>query len=152
MTVERDQEKIAAMLAQDPRYGWEAYQFVQDALQHTQDLLGRRVPGDAEPGDEHHLTARELCEGLGHLGAERYGPLAGAVLSNSGIETTEDIGEIVWNMVNCGFLLKSERDRKEDFQDLFNLRELFLHVDLVPEGGDEFRSVIRLGPRWGERS
>ena len=135
-------EKIAAMLATDPRYGWEAYQFAREALEFTQARLGRRVEDGRPPTEEQHLSARELSQGLRDLAAERYGPLAGAVLRKLNIESTGDIGEIVWNLVTCGLLLKSKNDRKEDFDDLFDLQASLRNMELIYDGQDEFRSEI----------
>ena len=144
MDLDPMQEKITAMLDGDARYGWEAYQFAREALEYTQKRLGRRVQGQGPPTEEQHLSALELSEGLRDLAAERYGPLAGAVLRNLAIDNTSDIGEIVWNLVNCGLLLKSKKDRKEDFQELFDLQASLRNMELIHDGKDEYRSVLEV--------
>ena len=47
------------------------------------------------------------------------------VLGHWGIHDTEDLGEIVFVMVECGVLIKREEDRREDFRGLFDFEEVF---------------------------
>ena len=129
---------MATLLASDTRYDWEAYQFVEESLQRTQDRLGRMVVPGTAPSEEQHISARELCDGLWDLAAERYGPLAGQVLVQMGIRTSEDVGEIVWNLVQSDLLMKSERDSKADFHDVIDFRSAFRNLDLtLPENFEE---------------
>ena len=39
----------------------------------------------------------------------------------------DDLGEIVFALVDIGVLVKQEQDRPEDFQDLFDFEEVFEH-------------------------
>ena len=136
--MESRSEKMAALLASDIRYDWEAYQFIEEGLQRTQERLGRVLTSGAEPTQEHHISAQELCDGVKDLGAERYGPLAGQVLAQIGIKTSEDVGEIVWNLIECELLLKSNRDRKEDFSGVLDFREAFRNLEMIlPDNFDE---------------
>ena len=127
-------EKMAALLAQDTRYDWEAYQFIEECLQRTQERLGRVVPEGGQPAEKHHITAKELCEGVGEMAADRYGPLAGHVLAQMGLSVSDNVGDIVWNLVESGLLMKSERDRKEDFSSLVDYRTAFRNLEItLPE-------------------
>jgi uncharacterized repeat protein (TIGR04138 family) len=45
------------------------------------------------------------------------------VLKNWGIETTGDIGELVYNMIEQGHMQKSPSDNRADFDDVFDMRE-----------------------------
>ena len=62
----------------DPRYAYEAYEFVFEALNHTQKMLGRPRRGDeGEPGPEHHVTGAELLLGEGDGVADELVRLVG---------------------------------------------------------------------------
>lgn len=149
--MDKRKEKIVQLLAADPRFGWEAYLFIEEAVQHTQATLGRQLKeGQDEPGEDHHLSARELCNGIRDLAMERYGPLAGAVVKQLGIRETKDVGDLVWNMVEHELLIKSDSDQKEDFRDLFDLREEFSKLDLTLDGDEDFGGVFATNARFDE--
>ena len=38
-------KKLVPVVQRDPRYAYEAYEFVFQALEHTQNMLGREPPG-----------------------------------------------------------------------------------------------------------
>ncbi len=67
--------------------------------------------------------------------------VAGPVLKVQGIRSSDDVGEIVWNLVESGLMLKSERDRKEDFLGLVDYVHAFKNLDLtLPESPQEVAS------------
>ena len=72
-----------------------------------------------------HISGPELAEGVRALALEQYGPMARTVLEHWGIHATEDLGEIVFALVECGVLIKQEHDRVEDFSDVFDFEEAF---------------------------
>jgi uncharacterized repeat protein (TIGR04138 family) len=47
------------------------------------------------------------------------------VLTSWNLHRSEDIGEIVFNMVNACVLSKTERDKREDFQNGYDFEEAF---------------------------
>jgi uncharacterized repeat protein (TIGR04138 family) len=108
---------LAQVIAQDPRYKPEAYVFVHDALGHTWARLDQR----------RHITGRELLDGIKDLALKRYGPMARAVLNSWGVKTTDDFGAIVFNLVEAGLLSKTDEDRIEDFHDVYDFEDAFVH-------------------------
>ncbi len=83
---------------------------------------------DAVPVDENgerHLTGQQLCEALRRYAIHQYGFMARIVLSNWGVHQTSDFGEIVYNMIKAGWMKKSERDRKDHFNDVYDFSEAF---------------------------
>ncbi len=126
-------ERISALAAADRRYKADAYHFVFRALDF---VLDRQAAQQDETGEDPHVSAIELLEGLRGFALELYGPLARLVLEHWGIYRTEDFGEIVFGLVECRLLNKQETDRKSDFRNGFNFREAFdkarsaaLHVE-----------------------
>ncbi len=98
-----------------PRFDTRAYVFVLSAL-HTV------IHSLDEP---RHISGRELADGLRQLALERFGPMARSVLEHWGIQTTEDVGRVVFALVEQGVLIKQDGDRPEDFADVFDFEEAF---------------------------
>lgn len=121
---------VSRILAQDARYPREAYDLLPAALDYTvRALRAERQEGraqeDEEPGPQQHVSARQLADGFrDHLLAE-YGPFAKGLLDDLNIRTTDDIGAIVYNLIAVGAFGKTEKDRREDFHDLYDFDEAF---------------------------
>jgi len=98
-----------------PRFHGKAYLFLLSALHAV-------LEGLEEP---RHISGQELARGVKELALDRYGPMARTVLEYWGIQCTQDLGEIVFAMVECGILIKREEDREEDFRDLYDFEEVF---------------------------
>ncbi len=118
---------LAEVVRQDPRYAYEAYEFVFYALHHTQKLLGREPPPDFDgrtpnPGGEphHHVTGPELLEGIRDLALREFGRMARTVFRMWGIERTDDFGQIVFNLIEAGMMSKTNDDDREDFRGVYD--------------------------------
>ena len=51
--------------------------------------------------------------------------MAQMVLNNWGIHSTGDVGEIVYNLIGIGLMKKSDSDRQEDFENVFDFEQAF---------------------------
>jgi uncharacterized repeat protein (TIGR04138 family) len=119
---------LVRLLAEDRRYKLEAYQFVAAGLEYAQEVLGMGTPEpSARPQRQgeatRHVTGQELCWALRKLAHEQYGLLAKLVLASWGIRSTSDFGEIVYNLIRIGRLSKSPRDRREDFDNVYDFEQ-----------------------------
>lgn len=123
---------LSEILARDPRYHADAYHFVSEALDYTVKKLEKPTSG---PG--RHVSGAELIEGVRQYAIEQFGPMAKTVLNYWGVFRCEDIGEIVFNMVDAGILGKTDQDRKEDFAGGFDFDRAFR---------DPFRPASKLKP------
>ena len=47
------------------------------------------------------------------------------VLNNWGIQRTRDFGEIVYNLIEIGEMTKSDTDRREDFDAVYDFDDAF---------------------------
>ena len=74
-------------------------------------------------GNERHLTGQQLCEASRRYALEHYGLLAKTVLKSWGILGTHDLGEIVYNLIRVDLMKKSEQDRREDFDGVFDFEQ-----------------------------
>jgi uncharacterized repeat protein (TIGR04138 family) len=112
---------LAEVLKRDPRYAYEAYEFLIAALYHTQRRLGKAPPPEhAAPSPEHHVTGRQLLEGVRDLAVREFGLLARTVFRRWGINTTDDIGHMVFNLVDANLMSKTAEDTPEDFHAVFD--------------------------------
>src|SRR5262245_55049412 len=94
------------MVRRDPRYAYEAYEFVFAALAHTQKLLGRQQDdpeAEAEEGS-HHVSGPELLNGVRDLALKEFGLMARGVFRHWGINKTADVGEIVFNLIEANLM------------------------------------------------
>lgn len=111
------QELIRALVDKYPEYAEEAYEFMQSALVWATD---RVCAGQAEK----NLSAEELYMGACSYAIEEYGPLACEVLKFWGIESSEDVGRVVYNLIEAGIFGKQKNDSLEQFNNLADLRLL----------------------------
>ncbi len=113
---------LAEVVRDDPRYAYEAYEFVFYALHHTQKLLDREPPAsDNEAEPQHHVSGPELLEGIRDLALREFGRMARTVFHLWGIERTADFGEIVFNLIESGMMSKTTEDNRRDFHDVYDL-------------------------------
>jgi uncharacterized repeat protein (TIGR04138 family) len=112
------------LVKRDPRYSYEAYEFVFAALTHTQKMLGRN-PAVTEPvkEDEYHVSGQQLLLGIRELALREFGLMARTVFRLWGINRTDDFGEIVFNLVAAELMSKTDDDTRADFRDVFDLDE-----------------------------
>jgi uncharacterized repeat protein (TIGR04138 family) len=99
----------------ESRYDEQAYLFVLSALEYTQTRLEAR----------RHITAVELAESCRSLALERFGVMSRIVLERWGIHATSDIGEIVFTLIDLGFLVKQPSDTREEFSGIFDFETAF---------------------------
>jgi uncharacterized repeat protein (TIGR04138 family) len=119
---------LAELLRRDKRYRLDAYVFVFDALRYAQDHLGfgqAVSDDDLTAEDERHVTGQQLCEAIRQYAVRQYGALAKNVLNHWGVQSTSDFGEIVFNLISIGQMRKTDNDRREDFDAVFDFGDAF---------------------------
>jgi uncharacterized repeat protein (TIGR04138 family) len=124
---QKDVATLEAALAEIRRrdggghYPERGYLFVLAALEYAQTRLPAR----------RHLSGAELAWACRDFALEQFGLLARTVLAHWGITTTEDLGRIVFLLIDVGLLARQPSDRLEDFDRVY-----------------EFEEVFRAGYRW----
>lgn len=116
------QDAVDAISVKDGRYDEEAYYFLREVLDRTVREIAEADPSHAP----RHVTGRELLEGFRAHALDEFGPLAYTVLRTWGLERTEDVGEMVFNLLECGALSKTEKDSRDDFAGGYDFKEAFL--------------------------
>ncbi len=99
----------------ESRFEEGGYLFVLAALEYSQ----------AQLQVKRHITGRELALACRDMAIERYGIMARIVLERWGIASTEDIGSVVFTLVDLGFLASQPSDTREQFTDVYDFFEAF---------------------------
>lgn len=131
------------------RYNLQAYHFVFAALRAVQQKLGRQsthdegeFPGgdeesagefdvapeqDDPPGAEStgHISGPELLSGIRELALAQFGLLTKTVFRHWGVQSTDDFGRIVFELIERGEMRKTRQDRLSDFFDVYDFDEVF---------------------------
>ena len=134
MTPEQIRERIAHIAVTDGRYDQAAFYFVNDVVAAAVKWLksGEMKPRDVaasrgEEGVNFHISGFELLEAFRRLARERWGCLARDVLERWGVSSTEDVGEIVFLMVEDEELewKRRDSDTKDEFKNGYDFHSVF---------------------------
>lgn len=98
-------------------YAEEAYSFVRESMETAKEQCGKT-------GENTHVSAKELYMGTCKHALESFGPLAPEVLAYWGVSSADDIGAIVYNLIEAGVFGRSKGDTREQFHDLPPLQEI----------------------------
>lgn len=103
-----------------------AYGFLFEALHFTQKRLGRDGSGEPTDADESaHISGQELLDGVREYAREQFGPMAMTVFRSWGIGSTNDIGHMVYELIDRGEMRKTDRDDLRDFYDYYEFDDAF---------------------------
>jgi uncharacterized repeat protein (TIGR04138 family) len=122
-------KKLMPVVRRDPRYAYEAYEFVAKAIDHTLKMLGRAIPDEhTDPDDpRYHVRGRQLVEGMCDYARQEFGLMACVVFRMWGIRATDDFGEIVYNLIDAKLMSPMQDESRADFHALFDLDEVLTH-------------------------
>lgn len=106
---------LSRIRARGGQYHERAYLFVLATIEFLQTRLEVR----------RHVTGPELAWACRDFARQQFGLLAPVVLSHWGITRTEDIGRIVFTLVEVGLLVTQPGDSESDFEGVFQFAEVF---------------------------
>ena len=112
----------------DKRYSREAYVFLREALEFTQKAISK-----ANKNQVRHITGPELLNGIREYALAVFGPMSKTVLEEWGVKSCEDFGHMVFLMVECNLLRKTENDSLEDFRAGYDFDDAF-RKPFLPSG------------------
>ena len=101
--------------ARGGRYNERAYLFILGTIEFLQSRLEVR----------RHVTAAELAWACRDFALQQYGLLAPVVLAHWGITRTDDLGRIVYTLVEVGLLVTQPGDHESDFNAVYEFTEAF---------------------------
>jgi uncharacterized repeat protein (TIGR04138 family) len=122
------EDLLESICRTDTRYHRDAYQFVREALDHTQKQVAR-----TRRTEPRHVTGQELLEGIRQFALDQFGPMAAVVLAEWGVHRCEDFGEIVFNMIEANLLGKTDKDSRADFASTYEFHDAFVKPFLPAE-------------------
>jgi len=114
-------EALDSIVATDKRYHRDAYVFLRDALDYTTKQQ-KKTKGAAV----RHVAGPELLEGVRAYALKEFGPMTLTVFSHWGIERCEDVGNMVFNLIDAGIFGKTEQDSIDDFKAVYDFEEAFV--------------------------
>jgi uncharacterized repeat protein (TIGR04138 family) len=106
---------LARIRARGGQFHERAYLFVLATIEFVQSRLEVR----------RHVTGVELTWACRDFAQQQFGLLAQEVLSHWGIRRTEDIGRIVFTLVDIGLLVTQPGDQESDFEGVYQFAEVF---------------------------
>lgn len=112
---------IRTIRKDDPRYERGAYFFLRQALDYSLKEMHRK----GELDKSNHLSGQQLLEGIRLYALEQYGPMVTSVFNYWGITRCRDFGNIVFNLVSCRVLGKTDKDSPDDFNEGYDFKAAF---------------------------
>jgi uncharacterized repeat protein (TIGR04138 family) len=106
---------MARIRASGGRFHERAYLFVLATIEYLQSRLDAR----------RHVTGAELAWACRDFAREQFGLMAPQVLQHWGITRTEDIGRIVFTLVEVGLLVTQPGDQESDFEAVYQFADAF---------------------------
>jgi uncharacterized repeat protein (TIGR04138 family) len=85
------------------------------------------------------VSGQELLEGFRDCALEQFGPMASTLMEEWGVRRCQDVGDMVFLLIEEQVFGKQESDRREDFCGDFDLMKS-LAAPFLPEGGKTLHS------------
>ena len=120
------QPRLFEIVRRDPRYAYEAYEFIFEALEHTLQMLDKQNAESSE-SRQHHVSGGELMQGVRELALREFGLMARTVFRQWGVNCTGDFGNIVFNLIEEELMSKTPEDTLADFEDQYDFDEALVH-------------------------
>ena len=115
--------KVDVIIARDGRFDREAYLFVRDALEFTTRKCKKKA---SDPYAQQHVSGQQLLEGVRQYALEQYGPMVPTVFEHWRVRSCEDIGAIVFNLIEAREFGKADTDTLEDFRAGYDFHDAFV--------------------------
>ena len=106
---------MARIRAKGGAYHERAYLFVLATIEYLQSRLEVR----------RHVTGPELAWACRDFARAQFGLLAPHVLGHWGVTRTEDIGRLVFTLVEVGLLVTQPGDQESDFEAVYQFDDAF---------------------------
>ena len=114
-------DAVEEVLKMDSNYSEDSYYFLQEVLLQAVDKQRKDSAGENK-----HVSGGELLETFRGRMLKQFGPMSMTLLEEWGLSCSEDVGKMVFNLIEVGAFGKSERDQKEDFIDVYDFEEVFV--------------------------
>lgn len=109
------EQSVLSILKRDKRFDPHAYFFLKDALDFT---LKRIAEGNG--GIARHVSGPELLAGCRDFALQQFGPMASTLMNEWSVRKCQDIGDMVFLLIEEQVFGKQDSDKKEDFSEAFD--------------------------------
>ena len=111
--IDYERDSYEDIIAKDSRYDARAYALLMDCVSYV-----------CREGK--HASGTDILDDFRELAIEQFGPMTFSVLTEWGLESTEDIGEMMFNLAESRRISKDECDTADCFADGYDFKETFL--------------------------
>ena|ERR1035437_9178063 len=112
------EQSIVAILKRDKRFDAQAYFFLKEALDFTLKRIAETNGGEAR-----HVSGPELLNGFREFSLEQFGPMASTLMKEWGVRKCQDVGDMVFQLIDEQVFGKQDTDRREDFSEVFDFED-----------------------------
>jgi len=112
------EQSVVSIMKRDKRFDPHAYFFLKDAL----DFTLKRI-ADENDGQPRHVSGPELLTGYRDFALDQFGPMASTLMDEWGVEKCQDVGDMVFHLIEEQVFGKQESDQREDFSEVFDFKE-----------------------------
>ena len=112
--IDFNSDSFEDIIGRDPRYNARAYALLMDCISY----LGKDKGG--------HMSGEEILDEFKERTLDQYGPLSYDVLTEWGLTSTEDIGEMMLNLTESHRVKRDDSDSMESFAGGYDFKETFL--------------------------
>ena len=112
--IDFEADSFADIVAKDKRYDARAYALLLDVVRYLSGEEGKHVPGE------------DIVDEFRDEALDQFGPLTYTVLTEWGLSSTEDIGEMMLNLVESKRIGRDETDSVDAFASGYDFKEAFL--------------------------
>lgn len=109
------EQSVVSILKRDNRFDPHAYFFLKEAL----DFTLKRI-SESDSGEQRHVTGPELLAGYRDYALQQFGPMASTLMTEWSIRKCQDVGDMVFLLIEEQVFGKQESDTKEDFSEVFD--------------------------------
>ena len=121
------EQSVVSILKRDRRFDPHAYFFLKDAL----DFTLKRI-AESNGGQARHVSGPELLAGYRDFALEQFGPMASTLMKEWSVRKCQDVGDMVFQLIEEQVFGKQDSDKKEDFSEVFDF-EASLVTPFLPK-------------------
>ena len=141
------EQSVVSILKRDRRFDPNAYFFLKDALDFT-----LKRSSDSHGGESRHVSGPELLTGFRDHALEQYGPMASTLMNEWGLKKCQDVGDMVFHLIEEQVFGKQESDRREDFRGNFDLLDSLATPFLPRDRAQRIASLLPYGRKRRDRT
>jgi uncharacterized repeat protein (TIGR04138 family) len=121
------EQSVVSILKRDKRFDPHAYFFLKDAL----DFTLKRI-AESNGGQARHVSGPELLQGYRDFALEQFGPMASTLMMEWSVRKCQDVGDMVFQLIEEQVFGKQDSDKHEDFSEIFDF-EASLVAPFLPQ-------------------